>query len=264
MPPPEQADEEEPFTAEDLLWLLAEMPRTPSTFEELLADLDLRQIAVEPALVAERLAEAAAAGDVELWELAGSLLATLTPLTASRLGLELGLCSDRFFPIGKELLQETINRNERIALHPDPDSLFSEWRPGDANRPNRRLDPSVYIDPTCPEPLDVLIDLEPGGERLRNGHFVQVRQVLGIGLPWPNAFAREEVRVKADGYALVRQVCRGCLDRELPRNAYCAICHRSGVDGALLPIERSLAQPGPKSHVAGPLKGGTGGNPPAA
>ncbi len=52
--------------------------------------------------------------------------------------------------------------------------------------------------------------------------FPQPRMILGLALQWPVP--------PSDG------PCRGCLDRDLDRLAYCSICHRSGLDGILPPV----------------------------
>jgi hypothetical protein len=236
-----------PFEADDLLWLICEFEHNSApSLADLLEDCDAREIEVSRRRLATVVAEAQAAGLVEIWA-EGPGYVTLTPLAAERMGVELRIDSRSWIPRGKLY-------TEQVGL-----KSWEEYCP---------VDPQNYIDPTLPEPLDVLVDLEsrgtllgPGEFRLRDGSTLKINQVLGIGRPWPWALL-----------AGPGEPCRGCDGRRLSRNACCAVCHAAGVDGALPPVEPALKRPVPPPKedlfihwpkppaAAGPkLSGGLGG-----
>jgi hypothetical protein len=216
MPP---TDDDGPFEVDDLLWLIREMEdQSAPSHEMLLEDCAAREIPMTERRLARVIAEAAEAGLVEIWA-EGALYVTLTPLAAERMGVELTIDSGRWLPRGK-LYQE------KLSSRPG-----EEWSP---------RDPTSYVDPTLPEPLDVLVDLEtrgaliaPGHWWLRDGSTLKVGHVHGIGVEWPWAL------LAAPG-----EPCRGCGGRRLARGAYCAICHNSGVDGLLPAVEPALKKDG--------------------
>jgi hypothetical protein len=252
--------ETEQFDLADLLWLVAEMPRTPSTPDEILDDAAARDIDLAGDRLATLLAEGQAQDLLVLWEHDRSLYATLSPLAMEQLDLQMGVCSDRFYPRRRDFTPQMAADAHRRAFHQDPQSVFGAYAPGDEHRSRYAgIDPAVYIDPTCPEPLDVLVwQEECRGDLLRDGSRVTLHQILGIGLPWPQAFEERLLRIKGQGFALLKKVCQGCEARKLPRDAYCAICHRSGVDGKFPPIEPELRQQGRKKFAETDVGGGTG------
>ena len=201
-------------SVDDLLWLISEMPASVSTLDDLLADCADRRIGCTPEALARLVVAGQASGEVEVWH-HGAAYVTLTPLAVERMGLRMSIEGHRFFRGTREF----------------PDVYRAPAREGE------RPDLSIYADPTLPEPLDALVASEndhgdligPDTRRLRDGSRVKVRIVLGVGAPWPTALAK-------DG------PCRGCGGRDLPRNAYCAICQRSGVDAQMPPVEFALAR----------------------
>jgi hypothetical protein len=255
-----EAAEPEVFDLADLLWLVAEMPRTPSTPDELLDDAAARDIDLDEGRLADLLAEGQAAGHLVLWEHDGSLYTTLSPLAMESLDLQMGICSDRFYPRRRDFTAQMAADGHRRAFHQDPQSAFGSYAPGDEHRSRFvGIDPAVYIDPTCPEPLDVLVAQEEcRGDLLRDGSRVTLHQILGIGLPWPQGLEERLLRFEGVGFALIKKVCQGCEGRKLGRDTYCAICHRSGVDGKFPPIEAELRQQGRKKFAESDVGGGTG------
>lgn len=214
------ADDDGPFEVDDLLWLIQEMEgQSAPSLADILDDCDGRRIVLDEPRLAAVVAEGIAARLVEVWA-EGPGYVTLTPLAAERLDVELKIDSRSWIYRGK-VYQEQVG-----------------VRAGEEYSP---VDPRNYVDPTLPEPLDVLADNESRGAllgpsefKLRDGSTLKINQVHGVGKPWPWAL------LAAPG-----EPCRGCDGRRLPRNAYCAVCNASGVDGKLPPIEASLKRPVP-------------------
>jgi hypothetical protein len=249
------ADDDGPFDLDDLLWVLVQMPSSTCSLYELLKDCQAREIEVDARGLAELVLEGQDQDLLCVWEEAGPVgHVTLTPLAAERLNVQLDIESGQW-------CSRQVEWTERSG---GPDEVH--WQP---------LDPAVHVDPTLPEPLDVLIQEEeygaligPGTRKLRDGSRVSPKLILGIGLQWPEAFEAALVRIEGDGFVLLREVCRGCGSDGVSwprwkRGVYCTICDRSGVDGLFPAIEPEL-QSG-RSRYAVPatdLKGGTGEPPP--
>jgi hypothetical protein len=239
-------DDDGPFEIDDLLWLIREMEVSAPSHEMLLEDCRLREIPMTERRLARVVADAAESGLVEIWA-EGALYVTLTPLAAERLGVELTIDSQLWIPRGKSY-------EEKVGLRPG-----EEWSP---------RDPTCYADPTLPEPLDVMVDVEtrgaliaPGHWWLRDGTTLKVGNVVGVNQPWPWALLKE------DG-----EPCRGCGGGRLSRATYCCVCNRSGVDGLLPAVEPALKKdtrppaedlyvywPRPAPQAGPKLSGGLGG-----
>lgn len=267
---PDRDDGDTLDSLDDLLWLIREMEGAISTLDQLLDDCGARQIGCTPADLSRLVAEGQARGLIEVWTSGGEGYVTLTALAADHLGVQLGAASDKWFRRGWVPPEKVSRQPGFVDL--DPTQVLSGgYRPGDEHRPGRKalMDRSAWIDPTLPEPIDVIVDIEeygtllgPGQRRLRDGSQVIVNRILGIGHPWPAAFDPIVEVIEGEGFALVRRVCRGCLTdlaaprARLPRNAYCSICDRAGVDGKMPAIERELRQDGRKAYAPADLKGG--------
>lgn len=222
-----QPDDDGRFDLDDLLWLIQEMPSSQSTPEELLADCGLRSIPVTDRRLARLIAQAQADGLVAIWE-DDRPYVTLTPLAAERLGVQLSIDSSYWLAAG-------VRRQERVEIKPWEDHI--------------EVDPERYVDPTLPEPIDVLIDAEARGEllgpgqfRLRDGSRLCVGLVLGIGAPWPRAILDA-----------ARGPCPGCGDARLARGVYCALCHAAGADGLLPRIEPDLEKDARRTSLVADL-----------
>lgn len=271
-----EADSEDVLdTLDDLLWLIEEMEnRAAASLADLLADCEARGIRCTPAILGRLIARGQAEGLVEIWEHEGAGYATLTPLAADRLGVRLSYESDRWFPRGQKIPDTVIREPWEVELPDVEDFVSGDYRPGDEHRPGRSMiDPAVYIDPSLPEPIDVIIEDEeygtligPGQRRLRDGSQVVIHHVHGINARWPEALKDIVQLIEGDGFIIARRLCGGChQDRTAPRarysrNSYCAICDRSGVDGKFPAIEKDLRQDGPKLTTPARFKpkGGAG------
>jgi hypothetical protein len=211
------SDDDGPFEIDDLLWLIREMEVSAPSLAQLLEDCELREIPMTGRRLARVVVKAHEEGLVAIWE--GEGYVTLTPLAAERLGVELTIDSQLWIPRGKSY-------EEKVGLRPG-----EEWSP---------RDPTCYADPTLPEPLDVMVDVEmrgaliaPGHWWLRDGSTLKVGNVVGVGRPWPWALL-----------AGPGEPCRGCDGRRLSRVTYCCVCNRSGVDGLLPAVEPALKKDG--------------------
>jgi hypothetical protein len=260
--PPTNDDDDEHFELDDLLWLIAEMRLTPSSPLDLLADAAERDIPLKAEQLADLLSAAQAAGLIEIWVEQGALV-TLSALGAAQLCVHLSSQSDRWHPDWKEPPPEIeVNDCVQTVDFRLVDAEADAYSPGDEHRPawhrGCQLDPSVYRDPTCPEPLDVMT--ASAGDLLKDGSRVKVHTVLGIRLAWPAETIPIRVEIPGEGFKILRELCPGCFEHRLGRFTYCALCHRAGVDGKFPPIETLLQNPGRYVHDEGEgiLAGGLG------
>jgi hypothetical protein len=259
-------------SVDDLLWLIAEMPSAVSCADELLDDCAMRNIGCTVEMLDSLVASGMKQGLVDDWFHEGVHWYTLSPIAAKRIDVEIGRGSNRWYPRRKVPTADVDYEPGWTSAVDISDMVSSRYKPGDEHRPSKwqRTDPSIYTDFTCPEPIDVMIDAEfisdhgtligPSNRRLRDGSRVVIRDILGLNAPWPAAF--DPAVIVGDGPA--RRFCRGCrrdLDdpqARLPRSAVCVVCHRSGVDHQLPPVEHELRQPSRRKYRQGHLSGGRG------
>lgn len=271
---PDHEDDGTLDTVDDLLWLIAEMPSAVSDVDSLLDDCALRRIGCDADAMDALVAQGRRDGLIDVWADQGNEWLTLSPLGAKLIDVEIGRGSDRWFPRGKAPTADVDYESGWTSALDVADviELAGMYRSGDEARPNRRgiVDPAAYSDPTCPEPIDVLIDAEylsnagtligPSNRKLRDGSRVNVRMILGLNAPWPAAF--DPLIEVSSGEP--RRYCRGCgsdIDdphARLPRTAVCVVCHKSGVDHQMPRVEPELLPGGRRAYRGSRLAGGQG------
>lgn len=171
-------------------------------------------------------AEAVAAGMVEVWDDVGARLrVSLTPLAAELLDVEPDDESRGWRPLGRSRFQWTKDVTfEDLELHraddrPDP----------------RALEPIEYIEPD-----------DTRGYRRDGRPIPRMRRFLGVRVTWPLPCHKTKAGPPRQDVPPGRcPVCRGMY---LKATTYCLVCDRSGVDDELQEV-RPEPRKGPAKFV---------------
>lgn len=166
---------------------------------------------------------------VTTWE--GSEVATLTPLSASRLGLRIG---PRF-----TWVDASIRPKRKVPKR-------------EADAP---LDPSRIADDRADRPDDIAIaneriEAEAQRRGRRNGMVRTDAEIAGRDLPFPAVLLEG-----CQAWHTIRTLpCRACLNKKLRASTYCLVCDRWGLDWLLARVAPIVKKKASKPAAFRPKK----------